>query len=204
MPQLKKIVIVNDQQLWSDFRAGDHGAYTQLIQNYFKQMFTYGIRLNKDRDFVKDCIQDVFYDLWKRRSRTSQVESVKSYLFTAVRNRIYREQKKWNITTEVTDDYAFDAEINIEVRIIEDQNTVELKRKIEGILNNMPPRQKEILYLRFYENMDHTKIAEIMGLNHQVVYNLLHKALLRLRKDWAILPCLFSSLQFYGHIASNK
>lgn len=201
MPKIKKMVIVNDQQLWSDFRAGNHGAYTQLIQDYFKQMFAYGIRLNKDNDFVKDCIQDVFYDLWKRRAHIAQVKSVKSYLFTSVRNRIYREQKKWNTADEITDDYAFDAEINIEVKMIEDQNTAELKKRIEVILNNMPPRQKEMLYLRFYENMDHTKIAEIMGLNHQVVYNLLYKALLRLRKDWAMLPFLFSGTQFYCHIA---
>jgi RNA polymerase sigma factor (sigma-70 family) len=191
MPHLKKIVSDNDQQLWSAFRVGNHEAYTLLIQSYFKPMFTYGIRLNKDSDFVKDCIQDVFCDLWKRRTHISQADSVKSYLFTAVRNRIYREQKKWNNFDEVSDDYAFDAEINIEVKIIEDQSTIELKRKIETVLNNMPPRQREILYLRFYENMDHGKIAEIMGLNQQVVYNLLHKAILRLRKDWVMLAWFF-------------
>ena len=194
MPKQSTKVYDNDQQLWSNFKAGNHDAYTIIIQRYFKPMFIYAIRLSKDQDFVKDCIQDVFYNLWKRRENVSQAESVKSYLFTAIRFRIYREQKKWNNFDELNDDYAFDAEISIEVKLIEDQNTVELKRKLETVLKNMPPRQKEILYLRFYENMDHGRIAEIMGLNQQVVYNLLHKSLLRLRKDWGVLLIVFSSL----------
>lgn len=194
MPKQSTKVYDNDQQLWSNFKAGNHDAYTTIIQRYFKPMFIYAIRLSKDQDFVKDCIQDVFYNLWKRRENISHAESVKSYLFTAIRFRIYREQKKWNNFDELNDDYAFDAEISIEVKLIEDQNTVELKRKLETVLNNMPPRQKEILYLRFYENMDHGRIAQIMGLNQQVVYNLLHKSLLRLRKDWGVLLIVFSSL----------
>lgn len=194
MPKQSTKVYDNDQQLWSNFKAGNHDAYTIIIQRYFKPMFIYAIRLSKDQDFVKDCIQDVFYNLWKRRENISHAESVKSYLFTAIRYRIYREQKKWNNFDELNDDYAFDAEISIEVKLIEDQNTVELKRKLETVLKNMPPRQKEILYLRFYENMDHGRIAEIMGLNQQVVYNLLHKSLLRLRKDWGVLLIVFSSL----------
>ena len=194
MPKQSTKVYDNDQQLWSNFKAGNHDAYTIIIQRYFKPMFIYAIRLSKDQDFVKDCIQDVFYNLWKRRENISHAESVKSYLFTAIRFRIYREQKKWNNFDELNDDYAFDAEISIEVKLIEDQNTVELKRKLETVLRNMPPRQKEILYLRFYENMDHGRIAQIMGLNQQVVYNLLHKSLLRLRKDWGVLLMVFSSL----------
>ena len=185
----------NDQQLWSNFKAGNHDAYTTIIQRYFNPMFIYAIRLSKDQDFVKDCIQDVFYNLWKRRENISQAESIKSYLFTAIRFRIYREQKKWNNFDELDNDYSFDAEISIEVKLIEDQDTVELKKKLETLLNNMPPRQKEILYLRFYENMDHSRIAQIMGLNQQVVYNLLHKSILRLRKDWGVLFIVFSSLE---------
>ena len=52
-------VTERDQRLWTEFKSGNHEAYTSLIQNYFKPMFTYGIRINKDYDFVKDCVQDV-------------------------------------------------------------------------------------------------------------------------------------------------
>jgi RNA polymerase sigma factor (sigma-70 family) len=195
MPTHSNRVHDDDQQLWAEFKAGNHEAYTSIIRRYFDPMFTYGIRLNRDYDFVKDCIQDVFFELWKKRENISQADSVKSYLFTAVRFRIYREQKKWNNCDEINDDYDFDAEINIESKLIDDQNVSELKHKLEAVLNQMPPRQREILYLRFYENLDHARIEQIMGLNQQVVYNLMHKAILRLRKDWVVFAILVAGFE---------
>jgi RNA polymerase sigma factor (sigma-70 family) len=190
MPQ--KISPDTDQQLWLAFKKGDHQAFTQIIQRYFKPLFIYAIRLNHNEDLIRDCIQDVFCECWKKREVLSYAESVKSYLFTAVRNRIYREQKKWSNTIELDNACFFDAHISIETQIIEDQDTWELKNKFEKLLNNMPARQKEILYLRFYENMDYERIAKIMGLNKQVAYNLLHKSVLRLRKDW--VEVLFATI----------
>lgn len=173
-----------DQQLWMAFKKSDHQAFTQIIQRYFKPLFIYAIRLNHNEDLVRDCIQDVFCECWNKRDVISYPDSVKSYLFTAVRNRIYREQKKWSNSIEFDSTHYFEADISIETQIIEDQETWELKWKFEKLLNNMPARQKEILYLRFYENMDYERIAQIMGLNKQVAYNLLHKSILRLRKNW--------------------
>ncbi|WP_411273247.1 RNA polymerase sigma factor [Daejeonella sp.] len=71
MPKQSAKIHDSDQQLWSNFKAGDQDAYTTIIQRYFTPMFIYAIRLSKDQDFVKDCIQDVFYNLWKRRENIS-------------------------------------------------------------------------------------------------------------------------------------
>ena len=142
-------VTERDQRLWTEFKSGNHEAYTSLIQNYFKPMFTYGIRINKDYDFVKDCVQDVFCEIWKKRETIGQAGSVKAYLFTALRFRIYREQKKWNRFEEISNDYAFDSEINIENKLIENQSSIELKQRMEAVLNSMPARQREILYRVF-------------------------------------------------------
>lgn len=190
----------NDSQLWQEMKNSNHDAYTAIITRYYRPMFAYAIRLNKDADMVKDCIQDVFMQVWKSRKAVAEPGSVKSYLFRSVRFRLYREQKKWYPLAAVKDEYDFDAEISIEVKLIEDQDTADLKRKIESALNKMPPRQKEILYLRFYENLDHDRIAHIMGLNHQVVYNLLHRSLVRLRKDWVAIAAIAS---FAGQATQN-
>jgi RNA polymerase sigma factor (sigma-70 family) len=50
------------------------------------------------------------------------------------------------------------------------------------VLANLSRRQQEVIYLRFYMDADTDEIAEIMSLNRQSVYNLLHDALRRLRK----------------------
>lgn len=190
----------DDIMLWSNFRAGDAVAYTNLMRLYTNTMFRYGSRLSTDGALVKDCIQDVFLELWNRRGRINQTPSVKAYLLKALRLRIYREQPKWNYAECLNDDYHFTIEYNIETQIIAEQSVKEDNEKLEKILNSLPHRQKEILYLRFYENLDQARIAEVMGLNRQSVYNLLNESLNTLRKYWfrdlvTSLAVIFASLQ---------
>jgi len=159
-------------QLWNKFRLGDEDAYTCLMSVFTNQMFRYGIRFVGDDDFVKDCIQDVFYELWKRREKITQPVSVKSYLFKALRLRIFRERSKWKLPEPLLNSYEFTMELDVETTIIKEELSLEICLKLHKILENLPKRQKEILYLRFYEGLDQDRIAEIMGLNRQSVYNL--------------------------------
>jgi RNA polymerase sigma factor (sigma-70 family) len=177
----------DDSELWDLFRDGDEVAYTRLIKKYSKPLFNYGYRICQDRDFLKDCIQDVFLELWNRRLRISPTPAVKWYLFKAVRLRIFREQSKWNRGEILDDDYQFLVEFNIESKIINDLETVELSTRIKQVLNALPPRQREILYFRFYENLDFDNISEIMDISKQSVHNLLQKAYKNFRIEWIIL-----------------
>lgn len=182
----KRIPTVADDEcaLWDAFRQGDSFAYTRLMHIYANTMFKYGVRLSADEDLVKDCIQDVFYELWNKRQRINTTASVKAYLLKSLRLRIYRELPKWNYAECLNDDYHFVIEYNIETHLIAEQSVKEERAKLERSLNALPPRQKEILYLRFYEGLDHNRIAEVMGLNRQSIYNLLNEALNTMRKYW--------------------
>src|SRR5882762_8653987 len=103
-PDNNNLIIADDSELWDLFRDGDEVAYTRLIKKYSKPLFNYGYRICQDRDFLKDCIQDVFLELWNRRLRINSTPAVKWYLFKAVRLRIFREQSKWNRGEELHDD----------------------------------------------------------------------------------------------------
>jgi len=181
----------NVVQLWLNFRLGDDCAYTSLMEIFTNPMFRYGVRFVDDDDFVKDCIQDVFFELWNRRDRIRQAESVKAYLFKALRLRIFREKAKWKTAESLEDNYEFIIEFDAEANIIQQELSEEICLRLRKILEHLPKRQKEILYLRFYEGMDQDKIAEIMGLNRQSVYNLLHESILRLRKYWLKSPVYY-------------
>lgn len=171
-------------QLWNDFRMGDKGAYTSLMETFANPMYKYGVRFFANGDCIKDCIQDVFFELWNRRERIKHAESVKSYLFKALRLRIFREKSNWKYAESLEDNYEFAIEFDIETNIIELESSQQISIRLNKIINSLPKRQKEILYLRFYEGMDQDKIAEVMGLNRQSVYNLLHESILSLKKHW--------------------
>lgn len=184
MSDLKKEFEENEARLWACFREGDTAAYTRIMYLYSNALFKYGMRLFRDEDFIKDCIQDIFFELWNRRERITQTPSVRSYLFKSLRLRIYRESPKWNNTECLNEEYNFHVELNIESQLIEEQEEHTTRKRLEITINTLPKRQKEILYLRFYENFNHDMISQIMGLSKQSVYNLLYDAVNNLRKSW--------------------
>ncbi|SDE05473.1 RNA polymerase sigma factor, sigma-70 family [Mucilaginibacter pineti] len=185
---------VDDAELWDLFRGGNDVAYTQLIKKYSKPLFNYGYRICQDRDFLKDCIQDVFLELWSRRLRISPTPAVKWYLFKALRLRIFREQSKWNRNEALDENYQFLVEFNIESKIISEQENTTLNSRIQQVLKALPTRQREIMYLRFYENLDFDNISQIMEISKQSVHNLLQKAYKNFRTEWVVLIIAFSKL----------
>ncbi|GAB2587031.1 RNA polymerase sigma factor [Spirosoma areae] len=184
------------QQLWQDYRAGDMYALATLMQSYYADLFHWGMRLHADREFVKDCIQEMFVNLWKIQESIASVENVRSYLLVVLKSRILRERAKKQTTYQFTlpDDYSFSVEFSADIHLIEEEHEVYQIRKLEQVLNHLPERQKELIYLRFYQNLSFEQIADVMHLGRQSVYNLLQKSLTNLRKNWVvgILLLLFS------------
>lgn len=176
--------------VWARFLKGDEDAYSCIIRRFARPLFNYGIRFSSDRDLIKDCMQDVFFDLWNKRSRISETSYVQAYLFKALRLRIFRERSKWE-PMESVEDIPFLGEFDIEMKIIEEQSNKEINERIKRVFNSLPRRQKEIVYLRFYENMAHDKICTVMGLTRQSVYNLLQKALNKMRKEWVTIALFY-------------
>ena len=78
--------------------------------------------------------------------------------------------------------------------MITDLETMELGTRIKQVLNGLPPRQREIMYLRFYENLDFENISQIMEISKQSVHNLLQKAYKNFRAEWVVLLIAFSNL----------
>ena len=154
------------------------------MKAHYRNLFIYGTKFRKDHEFVKDCLQDLFLQLWKNRETVGATNYVKSYLFKCVRNKICRElhKNRWHLqTTQLDDNYYFDVEFSIEHHLIREQTLRETANVFSEALNKLPKRQKEIIYLRFYQDVEISQIAHIMDIHVQSVYNLLHKALSNLR-----------------------
>ncbi|MDJ1494042.1 sigma-70 family RNA polymerase sigma factor [Cytophagaceae bacterium DM2B3-1] len=184
---------INDTELWDCFRRGDEGALEQLMKMHFRKLFHYGTKFSKDGAFVKDCIQDLFLDLWNRRQFLSEVQTVKAYLMAALRRRLHRgmTKKGYFVTEEITSDVFFEVEFSVEDSLIQEETTQLLAHEIKNYLDQLPKRQKEVIYLRFFEGLTREEIAEIMGINLQSVSNLLQSAFKHLKENWKTELFLF-------------
>jgi len=125
----------------------------------------------------------MFISLWQRRETATNILSPKYYFLRAIKNKILKSlYKNSNIDlilpSDTTDSYY---EFSLEQIIIEKQISEEKTQKLKKILPKLSKKQKEIVYLKYYQDLDHAQIAELMNLSRQSVYNLLHEAIHRLR-----------------------
>ncbi len=63
--------------LWEKFRAGDEAAFSSLFYLYSDTLFYYGSSITKDRELIKDSIQQLFCNLWERKEQCHEVSKIK-------------------------------------------------------------------------------------------------------------------------------
>jgi RNA polymerase sigma factor (sigma-70 family) len=176
----------SDVELWNGFLSGDSNSFDLLMKKYYNDLFFYGQKFSSDIELVKDCIQDVFLTLWKNKKNISQTQFVKFYLLRSVRRQIASctegERKIFTKHKLEFQDGTFTVN-NKEVDLIKREELQKKVSKVEGLLNELPKRQQEIIFLRFYMEADATQIADILQIKKQSVYNLLNEALKRLKNN---------------------
>lgn len=167
---------------WKSACNGDKIAFGALMLSRYQPLFQYGTRISKDHDLIKDCIQDLFLDFWERKEAYASITSPKSYLFQALRNNLVRKTKKSKLQTDSeTFNNLFSDYTDPETDLIYSETLDNTKSKMLQVLNQLPNRQKEALYLKYYENLTYEEIASIMGLKRQAVANYLHYGLSKLK-----------------------
>ena len=89
-----KAINSGDLQLWIDFQAGSEMAYETIYREHVAMLYSFGLKLTNDKELIKDCIQDLFVELWKSKHRLAPVKSIKSYLFKSIRRKVIAESVK--------------------------------------------------------------------------------------------------------------
>jgi len=145
-------------------------------------MFQYGIRFKDDPEFIKDCIQDVFFKLIQAGEKLSSTENIKFYLFRALKNVIYKEIDK-NKKTDIVEFslLKFDSPFILEEELTEKENVSIKETALLKALSELSERQREIIYLRYECGMDYDQICEIMQLNNDSARKLVYRAIKSLR-----------------------
>lgn len=165
-----------DFRNWNSFKNGDWDAYKMLYEMYFGLLNNYGYKFTRDTTLIEDSIQDLFIKLWSNRKTLGSPPSVKNYLYKSLRGMLFRKMKSQLRLSELkNEDYDF--EVSFDNMIILREEEERLQRIVSDAINKLPARQKEIVFLRFYEGLTYEEIADIMAIDVKSVYKLLYKAL---------------------------
>ena len=188
-----------EQKLWREMLTGDVTAYEHLINRTYDLLFHYGTKFNSDRELIKDCIQDVFLGIWEKRNVLNPEIPPKPYLLASLRRRLHRLASR--LRMDCMDyynesDIVFDLEFNADYQLIESENDRLLASRMTEMLNELPKRQKEAVFLRFYNDMEREEIAQVMDIQPQSVSNLLQEAFKFIKSHWKAIVSLVVALPF--------
>lgn len=182
---------MSDKKIWNNLRNGDQKALEEIYRTYFSDLFNYGKRLSKDENTVEDCIQELFVELWNRREKLSETDAIKPYLFVSLKRKIFHTIKKLRKSTDTElEEKYFEAELSIDEILIANETTAEQKNNLQSAFNKLSSRQKEILFLRYYSEMDYEEISSIMEMNYQSARNLVSRAIQKLAKYMVVFLIL--------------
>ncbi len=183
----------SDFQLWQAFKSGNNAAFLQIYEAHFDQLYSYGFRICRDEDLVKDAIHDVFFELRKNGKTIGNTDSIKFYLFKCLKRKIIKELTNWHNKQEKLNEHiSFEITFSHEQFLINSQIDKEKSLKISQALSELSPRKREAIYYLYYEGMSYDQIKELMDLsNAKSARDLVYKGLRSLRESIGYMPVFF-------------
>lgn len=173
-----------DAALWQSFKEGDRDAFQRIYFQHFPHLYEYGMRLSGKDELVKDCIHDLFVKLWNNKSNLGDVKAVRPYLLVSLRTVIYNklQQSSRTVSTDMNDDHPFEMVFSVESEFIKKETHSSKAQQLLQALNQLTPRQKEVIFLRYFEELEYEEIAAIMDITVKATYKLTARGLEALRQ----------------------
>lgn len=172
--------------LWEKFKEGDVSAFESIYNSHIDTLLQYGSRFSRDSSLVEDCIHDLFVRIYERRDRIQNPNSLKAYLLSSLRREIISALKRNGSVDEISPQTDFGLDIDIEQATIQTELKKEQLEKVQHVLDTLSDRQREVIFLSFYNGLSHDEISQVLGINNQSVRNLLSQGLKKMRNETGI------------------
>jgi RNA polymerase sigma factor (sigma-70 family) len=172
--------------LWSSFLDGNKKALSSLYHMYYPNLYSYGMRLIRNEELIKDSIQELFLYMWEHRASINPVHSVKSYLLLSLRRvvlvNIQRDKSRYLRNKQYVEDLVDDRK-NIEDHLISMDDDNRRTNLIRNAYSSLSKRQREVVHMKYFEGFSTDEICDLLGLKRQSVYNCLSEAITKLQKN---------------------
>ncbi|MEQ7799475.1 RNA polymerase sigma-70 factor [Pedobacter sp. ASV1-7] len=180
----------NDEELADLLKNGDHKAYTVIFDRFYGLLFIHAYKMLGNEDEAKDVVQELFEILWSRRYNISFEQSLSSYLYASIRNRIINlishKKVEDKYIASLSDFMDRDTELaDYHVR------ELEMKKIIEQEIAALPKKMKEIFKMSRREYLSYKQIAVELNISEQTVRTHVKKALRILKPKLNIISYLF-------------
>lgn len=175
---------LNDLLHWKDMISGDEAAFSSLFKKYYNSLYNFGKLYTSDSTLISDSIQDLFMDLWEKRRKLSPDINVKPYVYGAFRNKLFKKVKQRSgLKSLYENKLEIGYDLCVEEQLINSERKNQTILKVHGVLKKLPPKQREVIFLKFYKGFSNQQISEILEINYQSVKNHIYRSSLIFKKE---------------------
>lgn len=186
---MENISRLTDEELAISYVKGNNRAFDELLSRNQSKLFSYILFVVRDEDKANDLFQETFVKVITKLHQGRYVDSGKfgAWIMRIAHNVImdwYREQRSRNLI-EPTDENDLSnlsgneiLDSNVENRYVNDQIMVDVK----NMMNMLPPTQREVVFMRFYQDLSFKEIAETTGVSINTSLGRMRYAILNLRR----------------------
>jgi RNA polymerase sigma factor (sigma-70 family) len=178
---------------WENIIAGDKDEYEKVYLHLYERFYNYGFKFTQDSGLIEDTIQEVLLKLWIDRSKLALINNPAAYLFSSFRNELVRKIKNTILSSPKDLDLS-PPEFGPDTIIITRQSDEQLERKLKEAIDRLSPRQREAIFLRFYEGLSYEEVSVVLGITHKATYKLMARALAELKDQMGISTLLILAL----------
>ena len=184
---------IKEETLIQRLMNGDQTAFELLFRFYYPGLVTFASQIVLDNAEAEEIVQDFFVQLWVKREGIKPSDSLKSYFFTAIRNRSFNYLKKAQISEKIREEFQqmvdHDSLYDPDVFVVSD-----LQARIKKAFEKLPPRTNEVFSLSRFRGLSNDEIASQLNISKRTVETQITNALKILReelKDYMFLLMLF-------------
>ncbi len=185
---MENLCKLTDERLVEIYAGGDNSAFDVLLSRYQQKLYSYILFLVHNEDAANDIFQETFVKAIVTIQQGRYVESGKfsAWLTRIAHNLIidkYRQDKNANLVSNDSEEFdifnnAALCDTTIEMKMITEQSLADVER----LIKELPEAQREVVYMRFYQNLSFKEIAEATGVSINTALGRMRYGLINLRK----------------------
>lgn len=179
----------NDQEFFNLLSTDAEKAFEWLFRRYFSELCQVVYRVTHDEHLAQDLVQEVLYELWRKKNQLTISISLRAYLKRAVLNRTLnhlRDNRKWSSEENMPEIAVYESDPTDQMR------SEELQALVDAAIDELPEKCRMVFVLSRYEELSYRDIAKELGIAEKTVENQVSKALKYLRER--LLPYLKTGL----------
>lgn len=161
---------MEDAKLVERVGRGDADAFRELYTRYADRVFRYALTLLRDCHLAEDVVQETMIAVWTGASRFEGRSQVSTWLFGIARHHAYR----------VFRSEAKGERIPVEEDEPDPATAVEREVRVQRAVAELPPEQREVVFLAFYAGLPYEEIARVQGVPEGTVKSRMFHAKKRL------------------------